>query len=175
MNYKNDKNLKLKPDKKANAKKPKKVEKKTEQEIFEKEMQQKGPNFSLSVLGLQEQVKSFQEIWSDKDSFSNEIDPGLIAQETLPQLEEKVREKADQNIKRELDNFYFKLGLNRKREKKQKKKKKGKTKPKRIPGEKLVHTNNPVDLLPPLIETNILQRCPQVTFEDFVATDNVLR
>lgn len=138
-------------------------------------MQKKGPNYSLSVLALQEQVKNFQQIWSDKDSFSNEIDPELIAQETLPKLEEKIREKADKHIKRELDNLYFKLGLNRKKERKQKKKKKGKVKPKRIPGEKLVHTNNPVDLLPPLIETNILRRTPVVTFDDFVSTDNVLR
>jgi hypothetical protein len=137
-------------------------------------MLKKGPQESLVVFELQQLIKKFLETWSGDDSFENNISSDLIAQELFPKIEEQIRERSDEIIKKELDNYYLTLNINRKKERKNKKKKKG-AKKKKIPGENLVHTDNPIDLLPSVIETNILTTNKPVTFNDFVGEFNYIR
>jgi hypothetical protein len=78
-------------------------------------------------------------------------------------------------MKRELDNYYFQLNIARRKEKRAKRKNKGRNKSKKIPGEKLVTTKNPADLLSEVIETNILKKNKIIQFKDFIGSENIIR
>lgn len=138
-------------------------------------MQQKGPHNSLVVFQLQTLIQKFTEIWSGTERFDNEINRKLIKQEIFPMIEEEIRERVDQIMKRELDNYYFQLNITRRKEKRAKRKRRGKNKGKKVPGEKLVTTKNPVDLVSEVIETNILKKNRPVRFQDFIGVENITR
>lgn len=137
-------------------------------------MLKKGPHNSLAVFQLQTLVQRFLEIWSNEKIFDNEVNSDLIAREMLPVIEQEIQEKVDQIIKRELDNYYFKLNIAKRKEKKAKKKR-IKTKSKKIPGEKFVHAKNPIDLLPSVIETSILTTNEPIRMDDYIGSDNMIR
>jgi hypothetical protein len=138
-------------------------------------MQQKGPHNSLVVFQLQTLIQKFTEIWSGSEKFDNEINRDLIKQEIFPKIENEIKERVDQIMKRELDNYYFQLNITRRKEKRAKKKRRGKNKNKKIPGEKLVIAKNPVDLVSEVIETNILKKNKTIRFQDFIGTENIIR
>lgn len=138
-------------------------------------MQQKGPHTSLVVFQLQSLIQKFSEIWSSSDKFDNEVNTDLIAQELYPKIEEEIKEHVDKIMKRELDNYYFQLNIIKRKEKRGRKKKKKKGKSKKIPGEKLVPTKEPSELLSSVIEVNILKKTPILTFGDFIGSESILR
>lgn len=97
----------------------------------------------------------------------------LIMKEILPEIKKKIEQDVDRVIKTELESLYVKLGIAMRKKPKVKPVKPPKAK--KLPGEALTGNREPKDLVPPLIETNIIKPIPPVFARDFVATENWVR
>ena len=162
-----------KDNKKAKGKnnKPKKM---TEQEKFVKERQEKGPGSSPALKKLQELIEQFSNKWSDESDFSeNKLNIDYVAGEVYPEVKKEIEEYVDKIMQIELDNLHIKLSINKKKESSNKNS--GKTKNPKIPGENLVGNKNPKDFIPLLLEAGVLKIDKGASFEDFYATENLVR
>ena len=161
-------------DKKGKDKKPAKPKKMTEQEKFVKEREEKGPGSSPALKEIQRLIEEFSNKWSDESDFSeNKLNIDYIAGEVYPEVKKKIENEVDNIMQIELDNLHIKMGINKKKEPSNKGG--AKIKQPKIPGENLVTDKNPENYLPILLETGILKLDKGVSFDEFFATENVVR
>jgi SpoVK/Ycf46/Vps4 family AAA+-type ATPase len=149
--------------------------KETEQEAFLREHQEKGPAVSQALPEIQILLQQFNEVWWTSESNNDPmvLNTELILKEVVPEIKETIKQEMDKVIKIELDSLHQKLNITRKKETKIKPVKP--VRPKKLPGEALAGNKDPRDFLPILIEANILKNIPNVSFDDFEGSENLVR
>lgn len=157
-----------KGDKKPNQKKENEVD------IFLKEHEEKGPATSQAFSELQALINEYNVDWSNWESKNpDNLHNDLIMKNILPEIKKKIEGDVDKVMKTELESLHVKLGITQKKKPKPKKPKV--VKPKKLPGEALTGNRDPKDLLPGLIEANILKLIPNVNSSEFKGNENLVR